>query len=430
MWDFGGGTYVPGSSPPPPPGYPPQQSTYPAYPQEPSPFSPLGQPMPQISPPGYDNPFLYDNSYPQQPSPPQQLSRGISEPAHPFAGATISRSPPGMIMQHSYSAQGVHTHTSHSHVHHHQHQNRLRRPSNAQAPPPQKLSHHPPAAKPHVANLAAAHAAHPHPHTQVWQYSKCTGRKKALCIGINYHGTPQELHGCINDAKNVRKFLVHHWGYKAEDIVLLTDDSSNPRSIPTRVNIIDAMRWLVKDSHPHDSLFFHYSGHGSQVKDLDGDEIDGRDEVIMPFDYRRAGHISDDLMHDLMVRPLPIGCRLTAVFDSCHSGSILDLPYLYHTDGREKRSQVTAKFREDKSTPADVISWSGCKDSQTSADTFEDGTAVGAMSFAFMSALRQNPHQTYQELLRSVRKILREKYSQKPQLSSSHRLDTNLQFIM
>jgi hypothetical protein len=36
-------------------------------------------------------------------------------------------------------------------------------------------------------------------------------------------------------------------------------------------------------------------------------------------------------MHEIMVRPLPAGCRLTALFDSscCHSGSALDLPYEY-----------------------------------------------------------------------------------------------------
>lgn len=38
-------------------------------------------------------------------------------------------------------------------------------------------------------------------------------------------------------------------------------------------------------------------------------------------------------MHDIMVRPLPPGCRLTAIFDSCHSGTALDLPYIYSTAG-------------------------------------------------------------------------------------------------
>lgn len=74
------------------------------------------------------------------------------------------------------------------------------------------------------------------------------------------------------------------------------------------------------------------SGHGGQTKDLDGDEDDGFDEgqcnihqnpiaaympfvVIYPLDFETAGHIVDDLMHDIMVRPLPPGCRMTAIFD-------------------------------------------------------------------------------------------------------------------
>jgi len=42
------------------------------------------------------------------------------------------------------------------------------------------------------------------------------------------------------------------------------------------------------------------SGHGGQTPDLDGDEDDGYDEVIYPVDFRSAGHIVDDEMHDIM----------------------------------------------------------------------------------------------------------------------------------
>ncbi len=77
---------------------------------------------------------------------------------------------------------------------------------------------------------------------------------------------------------------------------MLTDDSTNPRCQPTRKNMLDGMRWLVKDAQPHDSLFFHCnvtkdwsfhtlshsslldSGHGGQTRDKDGDEVDGYDE--------------------------------------------------------------------------------------------------------------------------------------------------------
>lgn len=211
---------------------------------------------------------------------------------------------------------------------------------------------------------------------------------------------------------------------------MLTDDSTNPRSQPTRKNMLDGMRWLVKNAQPHDSLFFHYSGHGGQTEDKDGDEVDGFDEVIFPVDFKRQGQIIDDEMHSIMVDPLPSGCRLTALLDCCHSGTALDLPYIYGSDGRLKRQMISRSARERKSTRADVISWSGSKDGQTSADTFQGGVAVGAMSYAFISSLRKTPDQSYQQLLRSIRKILHPKYSQKPQLGSSHHINTNLRFIL
>lgn len=152
-------------------------------------------------------------------------------------------------------------------------------------------------------------------------------------------------------------------------------------------------------------------GHGGQTADLDGDEEDGYDEVIYPVDFRVAGHIVDDEMHNIMVKPLAPGVRLTAIFDSCHSGSALDLPYIYSTQGVLKEPNlakeagqgllgiVSAYARGDmggmastamsffkkattgddayekakvtKTSPADVIMWSGSKDTQTSSvDTF------------------------------------------------------------
>ena len=147
-------------------------------------------------------------------------------------------------------------------------------------------------------------------------------------------------------------------------------------------------------------------GHGGQTEDLDGDEEDGYDEVIYPVDFRQAGHIVDDEMHRVMVQSLQPGVRLTAIFDSCHSGSALDLPYIYSTQGILKEpnlakeagqgllGMVSAYARGDmggvantamsffkkatrgdeayeknkrtKTSPADVIMWSGSKDTQTS----------------------------------------------------------------
>ena len=83
------------------------------------------------------------------------------------------------------------------------------------------------------------------------------GYPLACQIGVNYIGTSQELRGCINDAKNLMRFLCERFGYKQDDIVLLSDDARNPRQIQTRENMIAAMRWLVDNAQPNDSLFFH-----------------------------------------------------------------------------------------------------------------------------------------------------------------------------
>ncbi|KAJ3899843.1 caspase domain-containing protein [Lentinula edodes] len=261
-------------------------------------------------------------------------------------------------------------------------------------------------------------------------YSRCTGRKKALCIGVNYRGEPHELRGCINDAKDMRRFLIKHHGYKSEDIVLLTDDNPNPRSQPTRRNMIEAMRWLVQSARCHDSLFFHYSGHGGQTKDLDGDEVDGMDEVIFPVDFQQKGHIVDDDLFKIMVRPLPAGCRLTALFDSCHSGTVLDLPFIYSASSRLRGSHVSQRARARRSSPADVISFSACKDGQKSTDTFKGGVAVGAMSWAYCDVMTRNPNQTYQHILKEVYNMTYPKYHQTPQLGSSHHIDMNRKFIV
>jgi metacaspase-1 len=71
---------------------------------------------------------------------------------------------------------------------------------------------------------------------------------------------------------------------------------------------------------------------------------------------------------------------------------------------------------------------SGCKDAQTSADAMEAGKATGAMSWAFITVLTQYPQLTYNQLLNATRDALAAKYSQKPQMSSSHPIDMNLLF--
>ena len=78
-----------------------------------------------------------------------------------------------------------------------------------------------------------------------------------------------------------------------------------------------------------DSLFFHYSGHGSRLHDDNGDEASGWDDALVPLDYETRGLILDDEVFVRLCAPLQAGVQLTCVMDCCHSATILDLPYIF-----------------------------------------------------------------------------------------------------
>lgn len=164
-----------------------------------------------------------------------------------------------------------------------------------------------------------------------------SGRKRALLIGINYKGTPSALAGCVNDVRYIQYLLASKFGFRPSDFVILTDERVDVPGArtgpPTRASILAEMRALVSGAQPGDSLFLHFSGHGKQIKDVSGDEEDGLDEAILPSDYLRSGHIVDDEMYHILVRPMPRGVRLTAIIDACHSATGLDLPYVHGAPG-------------------------------------------------------------------------------------------------
>ena len=111
------------------------------------------------------------------------------------------------------------------------------------------------------------------------------GRHKSLIIGINYTGSRAALAGCINDARNMQGLLERNgFPNDGSHMVLLTDERARGREHqPTVENIMKAFAWFMKDVRRGDVLFFHFSGHGGQMPDKTGHEIDGYNETISKF---------------------------------------------------------------------------------------------------------------------------------------------------
>ncbi|KAJ6828322.1 uncharacterized protein M6B38_362865 [Iris pallida] len=238
------------------------------------------------------------------------------------------------------------------------------------------------------------------------------GRKRAVICGISYRHSRHELKGCLNDAKCMKYLLLNRFHFPESSIIMLTEEERDPFKIPTNHNIRMALYWLVQGCQPGDSLVFHYSGHGAQQRNLNGEEADGYDETLCPLDFETQGMIVDDEINALIVRPLPLGVKLHAFIDACHSGTVLDLPFLcrmnrsgqYVWEDHRPRSGVWKG-----SNGGEVISFSGCDDDQTSADTsaLSKITSTGAMTFCFIQAIERGHGATYGSILNSMRSTIR-----------------------
>lgn len=265
--------------------------------------------------------------------------------------------------------------------------------------------------------------------------------KRALLIGINYIGTEYELHGCVDDMLDVQDWLISEQGYIASNITLMSDDPSVTGAImPTCANILAQMGMLVASAVAGSERFFAYSGHGGTAQvdaNSVGSDAHGIAETICALD---EDIINADIRATL-VDPMPAGSSLFCLFDSCHSGTIVDLRYNCATVAKPSvhkphythhdDANVSAFLLTDDKYPvtaAEVAVLSGCQNWQTSADITMDGKGQGALTGNFLKEWDKmkadgTPHTCYNVLLRVTNAISAEGYSQIPHLASGTFID-------
>jgi len=231
------------------------------------------------------------------------------------------------------------------------------------------------------------------------------GDKFALLVGINkYHPSLNcDLQGCINDIENIRAILITDFNFFPDNIRVLTDERA------TYNNIIDRLIWLV--DHADSELVFHYSGHGSQIRDRSNDELDdGLDEILIPYDHNWDLPLTDDYLAETF-KQIPESSFLTMICDSCHSGSMtrnINNPtkskprYLAPPKDIQFRSESRELKVKKMGTKAALnhVLLSGCADHQTSADAYIDNTWQGAFTSTLTNYI--DPTKTWQGIYDDV----------------------------
>ncbi len=289
---------------------------------------------------------------------------------------------------------------------------------------------------------------------------------KAVLVGINKYKR-NKLRGCVNDVLVTRDILRSKHNVKEHQIRMLIDARA------TKQAILKRLKWLIDSSKDTEHLYFHYSGHGSQIpnqKYKADIEYDGMDEILCPVDLNWRGvYVTDDDIYKIVKKKNP-DSRLVMVFDSCHSGTVyrhgfsdindlstfaiprsIDAPMdiLSRTDTFDSsivlnyadenkdywgidQDDLLSDIKLPKSNPRksiigdNVIAISGCKDDQTSADAYFGARYQGALSYCLQKYMYRQPNLPVDKLFKKTVKYLKKfGFEQDPVITIGKKVDTS-----
>jgi len=250
----------------------------------------------------------------------------------------------------------------------------------------------------------------------------------------------------------MHKILTEKFEFDKANITLLLDEDA------LKENILFSLKRLVLNAKAGDTLYFHYSGHGSQVVVNDRSntsETDGLDEIICPYNFDWNDPLRDNDFNAI-ISTIPEGVNTLFVLDCCHSGTGLRNTFQHSNDDRTEMDWVNrfmppppsnllkdpnislddtlhfvhknaktsdTQFLVHTIEQGDAILISGCRDNQVSADAWIGGRYQGALTFALGNVLGQfNYKITFRSLINEINKQLKEaRFTQEPQLESRKR---------
>lgn len=205
-------------------------------------------------------------------------------------------------------------------------------------------------------------------------------KRSAIIALNNYPGTSNDLRGCLNDAADAIATL------KTKGFSCATYYDS----AATRAKMLSGIKTAFQCARYGDSVAIVYSAHGSQVRDASGDEADGWDEVLCPYDW--PNYVSDDDLRGILAT-VPAGVNVDVFLDCCHSGTgtreigqtftIRSLPPIVGKvshPGKKTRASVVANLNH--------CLWAGCAANQYSAEMTIGGKVRGVFSYFLWKEIR------------------------------------------
>lgn len=224
--------------------------------------------------------------------------------------------------------------------------------------------------------------------------------KYALLVGINAYKGNNKLQGCVNDVNNVKKMLISG-GYQDHCITILKNSQATAASIKSSLNFL----MKCKDS----DLVFHFSGHGSQIKDKNG----VTQELICPYDYDEHwdNPFTDVVLKEILSKK-ESSSRLTIILDSCFSGGMsrsvvsskkwryLRAPNSLHPEPNQRTNRFGVKQNRIYNTDERMkhVLLSACKQNETAADVPIKLTYQGAWTWGLTTSYKAMKSPTIEKL--------------------------------
>lgn len=260
--------------------------------------------------------------------------------------------------------------------------------------------------------------------------------KFALLIGINQYKTyptdkVRDLRGTNNDVALMKNLLVGTYQFKADEtpnspVKTLLNAQATQEAIRSnfKTQLIDNAKsyfekMATKDAKDGATVVFYYSGHGSKLPDQNGDETDEIDETIVPHDSTTNVQTQKDIRDDefdVWFKELKnYTTNITFIFDSCHSGTVtrggssksVDRQFPTKKNSRGGGQTLTDGINIPSEESYVTVSGSlPTEESQEDPDFVNPDTKQaqwnGALTYNFVTLLRQDPDITYREIINRI----------------------------